>query len=94
MQQYQGLVEDKELKNITKYQDLKINIERLWHISALVVPVVIGALGAMAKNVGQHLEILQLTFPSVNYKRPHCWIQTYAMSIHYNILGSWEKLNA
>ena len=36
-----GRIEEKELEKISKYQDLKIEIERLWEKQATVVPVVI-----------------------------------------------------
>ena len=41
-----GRIDEKEMEKINKYQDLKIEIERLWEKQATVVPVVIGSLGA------------------------------------------------
>ena len=41
-----GRVEEKQLEKISNYQDLKIEIERLWEKQATVVPVMIGSLGA------------------------------------------------
>ena len=37
-------INQKEVEKITKYQDLKVEVERLWENKATVVPVVIGAL--------------------------------------------------
>ena len=44
-------IDRKEVEKITKYQDLKIEIERLWEKKATVVPVVIGALGAIPRDL-------------------------------------------
>ena len=46
-----GRIEEKELEKISKYQDLKIEIERLWQKQATVVPVVIGSLGAIPRDL-------------------------------------------
>ena len=50
-----GRIEEKELEKINKYQDLKIKIERLWEKQATVVPVVIGSLGAIPRDLRKHL---------------------------------------
>ena len=39
---------DKELKKINKYLSLKIELEQLWKIKIMVIPVVTGALGTRA----------------------------------------------
>ena len=41
-------IQDKKLKKIDKYQSLKIEIEQLWKVKILVIPVVVGALCAIA----------------------------------------------
>ena len=43
-------IEEKEFEKISKYKDLQIEIERLWRKKAKVVPIVIGALGAILKE--------------------------------------------
>ena len=53
-------IQQKEVEKITKYQDLKIEIERLWERKAMVVPVVIGALGAIPRDLTKHLNTLGL----------------------------------
>ena len=46
-----GRIEEKELEKISKYQE----IDRLWEKQAPVVPVVIGSLGAIPKDLRKHL---------------------------------------
>lgn len=53
-------IQQKEIEKITKYQDLKIEVERLWEKKAMVVPVVIGALGAIPRDLKKHLNTLGL----------------------------------
>ena len=46
-------VEEKEREKITKYQDLKWEIKRIWQCKEVkVIPVVIGALGTISINNG------------------------------------------
>ncbi|KAJ7345402.1 hypothetical protein JRQ81_001352 [Phrynocephalus forsythii] len=49
-------VTEKQLENITRYQDLKIELQRLWHKLVQVVPVIIGTLGAVLKELSKYLE--------------------------------------
>ena len=45
------MVKDKELEKVKKYQLLKDEIAKVWHMRKfIVVPVVIGALGAVSVN--------------------------------------------
>ena len=55
-----GRIEEKELEKISKYQDLKIEIERLWEKQATVVPLVIGSLGAIPRESRKHLRTIGL----------------------------------
>ena len=69
-------IQQKEVERITKYQDLKIEVERLWERKATVVPVVIGALGAIPRDLAKHLNTLGLDkiTPS-QLKKQHYWEQ-------------------
>ena len=49
-------VRAKEEEKVQKYQDLKLEIQRLWNVKAEVIPVVIGALGAVSTNLENHLQ--------------------------------------
>ena len=53
-------INQKEVEKITKYQDLKFEVERLWEKKATVVSVVIGALGAIPRDLVKHLKTLGL----------------------------------
>ena len=44
-------MKDKELEKVEKYQLLKDEIAKVWHVRKVIaVPVVIGALGAVSVN--------------------------------------------
>ena len=55
-----GRIEEKEQEKISKYQDLKIKIERLWEKQATVVPVVIESIGATPRDVMKQLRTIGL----------------------------------
>ena len=53
---------EKEVEKIEKYQDLKREIGKLWGIRQQeVVPVVVGALGAVSKRLDTWLDKLGIT---------------------------------
>ena len=49
-------IKSKEQEKVEKYQDLRLEIQRLWNVKAQVVPVVIGALGSTTPDFPKHLE--------------------------------------
>ena len=50
-------MKDKELEKLEKYQLLKDEIAKLWHMrKVIVVPVVIGALGAVSVNFKEYMK--------------------------------------
>ena len=45
-------IEEKEWENTDHYQDLKVEVQKIWSCrSVSVIPVVIGALGAVRKHL-------------------------------------------
>ena len=44
-------IQDKKLKKFAKSQSLKIELEQLWKVKIVVIPVVVGALGAIADSL-------------------------------------------
>jgi len=49
----------KEVEKIGKYQDLLIEIQRLWHVRADTISIVIGALGALSPKFNDWLRLLE-----------------------------------
>jgi hypothetical protein len=45
----------KEVKKILKYKDLTIEIQRMWHIKARVIPVIIGATGTISVSFRKYV---------------------------------------
>jgi len=63
-----------EAENILKYKDLITEIQRLWNVTAKVIPVIRGATGAISESLRQYLsnipgkhEIKELQ------KKSHIW---------------------
>ena len=53
-------IDDKEAEKIDKYQKLRIELERLWEMKTMVIPIVIGSLGTISKQLKHHIERLEL----------------------------------
>ena len=49
-------IRKKEHEKIDKYQGLREEMEKMWKVKAKVVPIVIGALGAVAPTLEKWLE--------------------------------------
>jgi hypothetical protein len=45
----------KEAKNILKYKDLTIEIQRMWYVKARVISVIIGATGTISKSFRKYV---------------------------------------
>ena len=54
-------VNDKETEKVEKYQDLKIELQRLWNTSVEIVPIVVGMPGAISNNLQKYLQKLNIT---------------------------------
>ena len=39
-----------------KYKDLELEIQRMWHMKTVVIPVVVGALGTAKKGMVENIE--------------------------------------
>ena len=62
-------IQDKKLKKIDKYQSLKIELEQLWKVKIMVIPVVIGALGAIADRLPGWLAQIPGTISEVELQK-------------------------
>ncbi|XP_076744288.1 uncharacterized protein LOC143420307 [Maylandia zebra] len=49
-------IRKKEHEKLEKYQGLREELERMWRVKVTVVPVVIGALGAVTPKLGEWLQ--------------------------------------
>jgi hypothetical protein len=45
----------KEAEKILKYQDLTIEIRRMWNVKTRVIPVIIGATGTISKSLRKYV---------------------------------------
>ena len=52
-------VEEKEKEKMEKYQDLRIEVQRLWDMPVEVIPIIIGALGTIPRSLGRNLTKLE-----------------------------------
>ena len=48
----------KELEEITKYQELRLQVQKLGDVKATVIPIVVGALGTTSEKLGNHLKTI------------------------------------
>ena len=51
-------VKVKKLEKITKYQDLRLQVQKLWNVKATVIPVVVGALGTVSEELENYLKAI------------------------------------
>ena len=56
-------------KKIDKYQSLKIELEQLWKVKIMVIPVVVGALGAIADRLPGWLAKIPGTISEVELQK-------------------------
>ena len=48
-------VTEKEAEKILKYKDLTIEIQQMWNVKTKVIPIIIGATGAISKSFGKYV---------------------------------------
>ena len=51
----------KELEEITKYQELRLQVQKLGDVKATVIPIVVGALGTTSEKLGNHLKTIVIS---------------------------------
>jgi hypothetical protein len=45
----------KEAETVLKYKDLTIELQRMWNVKTRVIPVIIGAIGAISKSFRKYI---------------------------------------
>ena len=48
-------VNKKEMEKLSKYGGLRVELERMWGVKAEIIPVIVGGLGAVTKNLADYL---------------------------------------
>ena len=56
-----GGIVQKEKEKVEKYQYLRREVARLWNVKAKVVPIVVGALGAVTPNLAKQPDAIGVT---------------------------------
>ena len=51
-------VKNKENEKITKYSGLRVELAKMWNSEWIVVPVVVGGLGAISHNFANYLKMI------------------------------------
>ena len=46
----------KEIEKKIKYKELELEIQRIWHMKTIVIPVVVGALGTVKKGMVENIK--------------------------------------
>ena len=46
----------KEIELKSKYKDLELEIQRMWHMKIVVIPMVVGALGTVKKEMEENIK--------------------------------------
>ena len=46
----------KETEKKSKHKDLKLEIQRMWHMKTVVIPVIVGALGTVKKGMVENIK--------------------------------------
>ena len=59
----------KVAEKLSKYEDLKIEITKMWGLKTILVPVVIGAVGVVKKGIKKHFDKIHEKLTSQNFKR-------------------------
>ena len=77
----------KEYYKISKNRSLEIDMEEMWHLKIITVPVIAGALGMIKKGTVKHINKITESPSYRKYKRLHFM----ALLISRRFLSIWVK---
>ena len=69
-------VVQKEVEKKLKYKSLCIEIQRMWNLKCMIIPVIIGATGIVTRKFGNRI---RKTFDRFTTKDSYTWNITYNM---------------
>ena len=67
-----GNIALKEMEKKGKYKDLELEIQTMWHMKTVVIPVVVGALGTVKKGMVENIKNYQRATVT-EIQRSACW---------------------
>jgi len=59
----------KEAEKILKYEDLTIEIQRMWNVKTKVIPVIIGATGTISRSFRKYVNNIPGNHELRNYRK-------------------------
>ena len=62
-------MEEKEKDKIEKYQDLGRELQKIWNVKVNIIPLVVGALGAIPKQFGNRLKQIGITVEAAQVQK-------------------------
>ena len=48
-------IKKKEMEKLSKYGGLRVELERMWGVKAEIIPIIVGGLGAVTRNLPDYL---------------------------------------
>ena len=48
-------IKKKEMEKLAKYGGLRVELERMWGVKAEIIPIIVGGLGAVTRNLNEYL---------------------------------------
>ena len=51
----------KELEKMIKYQDMRLQVQKLWNLKAIAIPVVAGAFGTVSEELENRLKTVKIS---------------------------------
>ena len=67
-------IEEKGKDKIEKYQDLGMKLQKIWNVNVKIIPLVVGSLGTITKQVGNRLKQIGITAGTAHkFRRQFMW---------------------